>query len=169
MKKSFILIIFFLLTFVIKSYTQEESFIAISMYNFTRYVDWPLDDASSDFIIDIIGHKSVYEKLKEMTNDRKVGNRRMVVRYLDGVSSITKSDMLFLGFWQSKDMAKALAKMGNAHTLIIAEKDGMIDAGAGINFVIRNNTIKFELKRNNILKYGLKVTEELSSLAYKSY
>src|ERR1035437_7736990 len=104
MKKSFILIIFFLLTFVIKSYTQEEPFIAISMYNFTRYVDWPLDDASSDFIIDIIGHKSVYEKLKEMTNDRKVGNRRMVVRYLDGVSSITKSDMLFLGFWQSKDI-----------------------------------------------------------------
>jgi len=77
--------------------------------------------------------------------------------------------MLFLGFWQSKEITKVLAKVGNAHTLIISEKDGMIDAGAGINFIIRNNTIKFELKRNNIMKYGLKVTEELSSLAYKSY
>jgi hypothetical protein len=169
MKKSFILSIFFLLTFVIKSYTQEETFIAISMYNFTRYVDWPHDDASSDFIIDIIGHKSVYEKLKDMAKDRTVGSRRMVIRYLDGVNSITKSDMLFLGFWQSKDMAKALVKVGNAHTLVISEKDGMIEAGAAINFVIRNNVIKFEVKRNNILKYGLKVTEELSSLAYKSY
>jgi hypothetical protein len=169
MKKTFILLIFFLLTFVIKSYTQEETFIAISMYNFTRYVDWPVDDASSDFIIDIIGHKSVYEKLKDMTKDRTVGSRRMVIRYLDGVSNITKSDILFLGFWQSKDMAKALTKVGNAHTLVISEKDGMIDAGAAINFVIRNNVIKFEVKRTNILKYGLKVTEELSSLAYKSY
>jgi hypothetical protein len=167
--KSFILTIFFLLTIVTKSFTQEESFIAISMYNFTRYVDWPGSDASSDFVIDIIGHKSVYEKLKEITNDRKVGNRRIVVRYLDGVNNITKSDMLFVGFWQSKDMLKALSKVGNAHTLILSEKDGMIEAGAGINFIIRNNVIKFELKRNNIMKYGLKVTEELSSLAYKSY
>jgi hypothetical protein len=169
MVKSFFLTIFILLTLVCKSFGQEESFIAISMYNFTRYVDWPANETSTEFVIDIIGHKSVYDKLKDMTADRKVGNRRIVIRYLDGVNNITKSDMLFVGFWQSKDMAKALAKVGNAHTLIIAEKDGLIEAGAGINFVIRNNAIKFELKRNNILKYGLKVTEELSSLAYKSY
>jgi hypothetical protein len=66
-------------------------------------------------------------------------------------------------------MAKAIMKTGNAHTLVITEKDGLIDAGSGINFVIRNNVIKFELKRNNIQKYGLKVGEALSNLAYKAY
>lgn len=148
---------------------QEENFIALSIYNFTRYVDWPLDDASSDFVIDIIGHKSVYDKLKDVATGRKVGNRTIVVRYLESVANITKSEILFVGFWQSKDIQKVVDKVGSNHTLIISEKDGMIDGGAAINFVIRNSAIKFEIKKANVQKYGLNVGEALLSLAYKSY
>jgi hypothetical protein len=169
MVKSLLVSFFFLLTFAAKGLAQEENFIAISIYNFTRYIDWPQEDAASDFVIDVIGHKSVYDKLKDLTADRKIGNRRIVVRYLATVNDITKSEILFVGFWQSKEMPKVLAKIGSAHTLITSEKDGLIDAGSGINFVIRNNVIKFEIKRSNIQKYGLKVGEALASLAYKSY
>jgi hypothetical protein len=148
---------------------QEENFLALSIYNFTRYVDWPASDASGDFTIDIIGHKSVYEKLKEVATGRNVGNRTIRVRFLESASNVTESQILFVGFWQSKDMPKVVEKVGNAHTLIISEKDGLIDVGSGINFVIRNNTIKFEIKKANIQKYGLNIGETLLSLAFKSY
>jgi len=150
------------------SQAQEENFIAVSIYNFTRYIDWPTGDAG-DFTIDIIGHKSVYDKLKEMVAGRKVGNQIIVVRYLESTNNITQSQILFVGFWQSKDMAKVLDKVGSSHTLLISEKDGLIDVGAGINFVIRNSVIKFEIKKSNIQKYGLSVGEGLLNLAYKSY
>ncbi|HEY4785650.1 MAG TPA: YfiR family protein [Bacteroidales bacterium] len=158
-----------LLLFHVDCKAQEENFIAISIYNFTRYIDWPSSDASGDFVIDIIGHKSVYEKLKELTSGRKVGTRAITVRFLESVNSITQSQILFVGFWQSKDLNKAIDKIGNAHTLIIAEKDGMIDSGAAINFVIRNSAIKFEIKKANIQKYGLSVGEALLGLAFKLY
>jgi YfiR/HmsC-like len=158
-----------LLFFTGKIKAQEENVIALMIYNFTRYIDWPKEQASSDFFIDIIGHKSVYDKLKELAAGRKVGNRNIAVRYLESVNNISHSQILFVGYWQSKDFPKAIEKIGNTNTLIITEKDGYLDIGSGINFVIRNNTIKFEIKKGNIQKYGLVVSEGLEPMAIKSY
>lgn len=168
MKKILILTLALLLGYG-SANAQEENVIAIAIYNFTRYVDWPASDAASDFYIDIIGHKSVYDKLKEMSSGRKVGNRNIVVRYLDTSDKITKSEILFVGYWQSKDMPKILDKVKSVNTLLISEKDGLIDSGSAINFVIRNNTIKFEIKKGNIVKYGLILSETLEQMAYKIY
>lgn len=157
----------FLLLAANKLFAQEETVIASAIYNFTRQVDWP--SANTEFTIDVIGHKSVYDKLNEMIKGRKVGNSTITVRYLESVNQISHSEILFVGFWQSKDFAKVQEKVSGKNTLIITEKDGMIDNGSAINFVIRNNGIKFEIKRANIEKYGLKVSEALINLAYKAY
>jgi hypothetical protein len=161
------IIVLMVLSFPVRA--QEENFIAVSIYNFTRYIDWPANNTANVFTIDVIGHKSIYEKLKDLVETRRVGNLNMVVRYLESVSQVTQSEILFVGFWQSKDIAKAIEKVGNKNTLIVTEKDGMIENGSAINFVIRNDVIKFEIKRGNIEKYGLKVGESLINLAYKSY
>ncbi len=150
------------------SKAQEENVIASAIYNFTRYIDWP-DDGSTNFYIDIIGHKSVYDKLMELTVGKKVGTRVIIVRYLESCNNISPCQILFVGFWQSKDMHVVAEKIGDAHTLIISEKDGLIDAGSGINFVIRNNTIKFEIKRSNIVRHGLALSSQLEQIAYKTY
>ena len=148
---------------------QEENTIALSVYNFTRYIDWPNEANANEFFIDVIGHKSVYEKLKEITAGRKVGNRPITVRFLNTINDMSTCQILFVGFWQSKDLTQISEKLANAHTLLISEKDGLIDKGSGINFVIRNTLIKFEVKKSNIIKYGLIVSDGLEQFAYKSY
>ena len=148
---------------------QEGTVIAAHVYNFTRNIDWPTDNAGNEFIIDIIGHKSVYDKLKETVAGHKMGSQTIVVRYLETVENITQSQILFVGFWQSKYINKAIEKVGTSATLIITEKDGLIESGAGINLVIRNDVIKFEMKKENILKYGLKVSSALEKTAFKVY
>src|SRR5208283_3108252 len=168
MRKVWFVIILFV-TGIPLSKAQEENIIATAVYNFTRYIDWPNEETSTDFYIDVIGHKSVYDKLLEMTHGRKVGNRAITVRYLPSSSGITSCQILFVGFWQSKDLPVITEKLNTAHTLIITEKDGLIDMGSGINFVIRNTAIKFEIKKTNIQKHGLVVSTQLEQLAYKIY
>ena len=167
--KRFLFALLFLLFISNNGIAQEEKSISSAIYNFTHYVEWPAENTSGDFIIDVIGHKSVYDKLKEITAGRTVGKQNIVVRFLESVDKITQSHILFIGFWQSKDMAKVIEKVGNAHTLLISEKDGLIDSGSGINFVIRNTLIKFEIKRANIQKYGLTLSKDLEQMAYKAY
>ena len=150
------------------SKAQEENLIASAIYNFTRFIDWP-DEGSANFYIDIIGHKSVYEKLTELAAGRRVGTRVITVRYFENINNLSTSQIVFLGFWQSKDISTVNIKTGDAHTLIISEKDGLIEAGAGINFVIRNNSIKFEIKRSNIVRHGLGLNSQLEQMAFKIY
>lgn len=169
MNKFFLLSAIFLLFFFEDVFAQEEKIISVAIYSFTRYIEWPSDDASVDFVVNIIGHKSIYEKLNEIALDRKVGKRNIVVRFIESVNDITPCQIMFIGYWQSKDFNKAVEKIGNDHTLIISEKDGLIDIGSGINFVIRNNSIKFEIKRANIQKYGLVLSRDLEQMAYKAY
>jgi hypothetical protein len=149
--------------------SQEERVISAAIYNFTHFIEWPQEDISGDFIIDVIGHKSVYEKLKEITTGKTVGKQNIVVRFLESTDGISKSHILFLGFWQSKDILRAIEKIGKNHTLIISEKDGLIEAGSGINFIIRNNQIKFEIKRANIQKFSLALSKDLEQMAFKAY
>lgn len=168
MRKIYILI-FGILFGVTMLKAQEENIIALSIYNFTRYIDWPKEESANDFYIDVIGHKSVYEKLKVITEGRKVGNRNIIVRYRESSASISPCQILFIGFWQAKDMPKIIDKMVSSHTLLISEKDGLMENGSAINFVIRNGTIKFEIKKTNIIKYGLVVSEGLEHIAFKAY
>lgn len=166
--KTFLFIIFFSFCAQLTVDAQEENAIASFIYNFTRYVNWPSDDGG-DFMIDVIGHKSVYDKLKEICAGRKVGNKNISVRFLETPANITRSHILFVGFWQSKDMPKVIDKVNGSPTLIVSEKDGLIDAGSDINFIVRNNSIKYEIKKSNIVKRGLTISETLLSLAYKAY
>ena len=50
--------------------------------------------------------------------------------------------------------------------LIITEKEGLVEKGAGINFIIKNNRQKFELNKKNVEKYKLKVSSNLEALAF---
>jgi hypothetical protein len=169
MFKNLSLVFLFLLALNIPANSQEEKYIALSVYNFTRNIDWPDGSKDGDFVIDVVGHKSVYDKLLELTTGRKVGTKNILVRYLESIDNISQSDILFVGFWQSKDITKVIEKVNNAHTLIISEKEGMIEKGSGINFVIVDNTIKFEISQANTEKYGIRVGEVLLKMAYKVY
>jgi hypothetical protein len=50
-------------------------------------------------------------------------------------------------------------------TLVITEDEEAIDAGSMINFVVRDQKLKFELSSNNATKSGLVFSNTLASLS----
>jgi hypothetical protein len=149
---------------------QEEKYIGLFIYNFTKYFDWPEESKTGDFIIDVVGHKTVYEKLKELTESKKVGNQNIVVRNFNDAKSLDNTcQILFVGYWNSRFLPDILEKVKGNHTLIVTEKEGLINEGSAINFVIRDNTIKFEFSTGNTTKYGLKVDPRIRQLAVTVY
>ncbi len=148
---------------------QEERYISLFLYNFTKHFNWPEEYKSGDFIIDVIGHESVFIKLKELTATKKVGNQSIVVRNYSDITMIGKCHILFVGHWQSRFLPQILERVGNRSTLIVTEKEGLINEGSAINFIIREGTIKFEFKKSNALKYGLKFDPRIVEMAEAVY
>lgn len=169
MKKTSLLVILSIAIQFNTIQAQEEKYISLFLYNFTKQFDWPERVKSGDFIIQVIGHRSVYSELKQFTSTKKVGNQNIVVWGITDVSQVSKSHILFVGHWQSRFLTDIIGKIGNHPTLIVTEKEGLLELGAAINFIIEEGTIKFEFKKSNASKHNLKYSPQIMQMAERVY
>jgi hypothetical protein len=146
---------------------QEEKYIGLFIYNFTKYFDWPESTKNSDFVIQIFGHKTVYDELLRLTAGKKVGTQNIVIQNVMNLQEISRCQIVFVGHWQSRYLGDVITKIGNHPTLLITEMEGMLDKGSAINFVIRDGTIKFEMKAPNVDSHQLKTDQRIRELAYR--
>jgi hypothetical protein len=90
-----------------------------------------------------------------------------MIQNVASIQEIKPCQMVFVGHWQSRLLPEIIEKIGNQPTLLITEMEGMLDQGSAINFVIRDGTIKFEMKTSNATRQQLKVDPRIRELAYK--
>jgi hypothetical protein len=165
MKKFFVMT--FLLFVVILTKAQEEKYIGLFVYNFTKYFDWPSEAKSGDFKIQILGHQSVYDELILITAGKTVGNQKIVVQHINSIDEISAHNhILFLGHWQSRNIDAIKQKIANKPVLLVSEFEGLLEKGSIINFIVRDGKIKFELNSTNANASGLKMDPRLRELAY---
>lgn len=168
--KKYILLILFALCFTFKSQAQEEKYISLFVYNFTKYFDWPEETKSGDFLIQILGHKSVYDELARITTGKTVGSQKIVVEHITSIDDInSNAQIFFLGHWQTRHWYTVKSSIYSSSTLLVTEFEGLLNKGAMINFVIRDGSIKFEFHKTNTSNAGLKTDPRLVQLAYSVF
>lgn len=166
MKRFFLISLFsfFIFSFV---NAQEEKYIGLFIYNFTKYFDWPADTKSGDFKIQVLGHSSVGDELKTITSGKTVGNQRIVIEQINAPEQINPSaHILFLGHWQIRHLESIKQKISGNPILLVTEFEGLLQKGATINFIIREGRIMFELNNTNAEAAGLQIDLRLKELAY---
>jgi len=162
------LVCFVGLLFVSQAHSQEEKYITLYLYNFTKHIEWPDEYKGDDFVIDVLGHNSVYEKLKVMLRSKNREGQNFIVNHPSGVEAIDPNcNILFVGHWKSNLLKTALKRVGDHGTLIVSEKGGMLEKGSDINLVIRNQKIMYEVKKSSLEARGLSFSLDLTSLAQR--
>jgi hypothetical protein len=144
---------------------QETKFVALYLYNFTKYIDWPEEHKKGDFVIGVVGNNQVYTELVQIAEGKPVGNQTIVVKNFRNVDEVTGCHILYLSEHQSRRVDLAIGKIGQSAPLIVTQSEGATMQGSAINFVIRNETMKFELKKSNATKFGLRLHSRLDNLA----
>lgn len=139
---------------------------AVFIYNFTKYIEWPKAYKEGEFTIGIIGESPLYSELTKMTQTKKVANQSLQVKKFNSIDELSKCHILYLSKDKSGEISSLLKSLKNNSTLIVTEETGLVDKGAGINFIIKDNRQKFELNKGNVEKYKLKVSSSLEALAF---
>jgi hypothetical protein len=142
---------------------------AMFIYNFSRLIEWPPNYKSGSFVIGIFGSSAIANELSSYTTGKKVGTQTITVQELRSIDEISKCHILFVPFSRTKQLEQIVAKIDNMSTLVITEKNGAIDLGSAINFLIIGDKLKFEIKQTNASRYGIKVSSKLQEMAFKSY
>jgi hypothetical protein len=138
------------------------------IYNFSRLIEWPANYRTGNFIIGILGSSEVANELEVYTKGKKVGTQTIeIVRY-KAPAEIQSCHILFVPFSRTKQISEVLAGMSGKSTLIITEKNGGLDEGAAINFIILEDKMRFELKAENANKFGIRFSSKLQEMSLSS-
>lgn len=139
---------------------------AIFIMNFTKLIEWPQPYREGNFVVGVVGESPLYSELTKMAKTKKVANQSLQIKKFNSISEINKCHILYVSQNKSEDIISVIKMLKQHNTLIITEKKGLVEKGAGINFVVKNNRQKFELNKSNVERYKLKVSSNLEALAF---
>lgn len=150
-----------------KMTVSPEKFYAYSIYNFSKNTEWPVTSTNSVFKIAIVGNQLVYNELKKLTANRKIGNTSIQVDYYKKSTDLTAySHIVFLSTLQSGKIKPIKDALQNESILFVTEREGMGKYGSCISFFVTDKgKIEFELIAQNFAANKLKVSNNLKTLA----
>ncbi|MBK7183932.1 MAG: YfiR family protein [Bacteroidetes bacterium] len=139
---------------------------AIYIYNFTKYIEWPQDYKTGNFIVGVLGsNSSLLGELNKMASAKTVGTQKFEIKNIASAAEATNCHIVYILNDKSTQLADVVGKVKGKSALIVTDKEGLASKGAAINFVIVENKQKIELNKSNIERYKLKVAEQLVSMA----
>jgi hypothetical protein len=144
-----------------------SKFIAYSLYNFSKFIDWPAELSSETFQIGIVGDKSVYNELLKLSENKKQGNANYQITYYKNVDEIKGfNQIIYLSNVYSGKVKVLTNNISNKGILFVTEREGMTKQGSIISFLIdANGLMGFEIAKNNAIKNSLTVQKQLERLA----
>src|SRR4051794_22318576 len=81
--RQFFIVPLILLAGISRAHAQQGINYAVEaniIYRFTKYIDWPGDRKSGDFVIGMVGDTPLYDELKDFTAAKTVGRQKIIVR-----------------------------------------------------------------------------------------
>ena len=161
--KIFFLSNLFFLLGIFKIQAQQNDNYALYaniIYRVTKYINWPDDKKSGDFVIGIVGDSPLYDEIKSFTTNKTVGNQKIVIKTFSSSSSSYNCQILFISENESRSLKKIAKVTGGTPTLLISEFTGLANKGSCINFIIVDEHLKLEINKNNIEQRNLDVASE---------
>ena len=149
-------------SFVPATNQLKDKVYAVFIMNFARNIEWPKEKTTGDFIIGVVNYPAVASQLKHVAlQSKNVHNQPITIKEFSSVSETTFCHILFIPESEDAALPSILNKLQSTPTLFITEKEGLAKKGSGINFLLVDGKLKFELNNGSLEKRGLKPSEDL--------
>ena len=144
----------------------NTTFRARLMKIFPKYIEWPESDKKGDFIVGFIGNAPLADAFTTAMTGRTVGTQNVKVEKYNSSSEIGKCHILYISTDKSGQLSSCAAKIKKNNTLLITDKSGLITK-SGINFVILDSRVKFEVNTKYLGSNNLKYNPDITKIASK--
>lgn len=150
------------------SSTLETAIKAAFLSKFALYVDWPRTAfASPESAINlcVVGLDPFGSILDKEVRGQSVENRPIVVRRLPVVTRNSGCHVLFAGGSQAQSIDQVLATVRGAGVLTVTDVPNGSDTAGIVNFIVRDNRVRFTIDDAAAALNGLTISSKLLSIA----
>ncbi|MDO8802223.1 YfiR family protein [Phenylobacterium sp.] len=139
---------------------------ATYLYKLVPFVEWPAGAFASPtqpVVLCLLGGDPFGAVLDQAVRGQKIGARAIVVHRLAKAEKATGCHVLYLSAPRALGAAEALQSAHGAPVLTVT--DQAAGAGAVVNFVLRENRVRFTIDSRAAAENGLTISSKLLSLA----
>lgn len=144
---------------------SESAVKAVFLFNFTRYLMWPEENGLAYCPIVVLGDSGIFAPLQEIAGKITAGPIPIRVRQCSDFEDVGLPRILFISDSAAARLPAALDKFRGTDTLIVGETEGLAARGAAINFVLRDEAVKFEINIKALEDAGIQASSQLLRLA----
>ena len=141
---------------------------AAYVYNFAKFVDWPVDvfpDDSSPVRIGIFGNTDFADVLKETVKGKTAYGRQLEIIAVTDDTQMAELHILYFTHETDDRYAELLDTLQGQSLLTIGECDRFAVAGGIINLFTEDNKVRFEINPAAARRAGLTISSHLLKLA----
>jgi YfiR/HmsC-like len=147
---------------------SEYEIKAAFLLNFARFVEWPPAEFASPndpIVLGVFGTDPFGAALDQITAGKKINGRPLAIRRITDLSGLRACQLVFVPASDARRLEDVVAAVGNRGVLIVGESKGFTGRGGMINFVLRDNHVRFEVNPAAAARAGIKVSSKMLQLA----
>jgi hypothetical protein len=161
MKKLLLFLLFSVFIFKFSVSQTTEKFKAVLIYRITQNINWRLNSQPDKYIITVIGNSPINWELNNVSKSARATKPRIEVKKAISVEKIEYSHIVYIPKTKSSMINDIVQKLEGQKTVIISDNVVIQSNGIDINLSYKENTLKLEVNKNNIVQKGLKINEAI--------
>lgn len=139
-----------------------EAVKAAYLYNFIKYIEWPKTRqnlAPAEIVIAIFNAREIYTILKQKEG-AVFDTKKLLIKEITNLQVAQESHILFVGGTSSNEAA-TIKNLSQNGVLTVGESPHFAEKGGIINFVLKENTVQFEINWETAEAAGFKLSSKL--------
>jgi hypothetical protein len=164
-----------------QSKPQEYEVKAVYLYNFGRFVQWPAAGPASApanpqaptpnataadlFTICVLGRDPFGPVLDTTLAGELIDGRKLVAKRITATRDAAHCRIIFIGSSEAPRIKEILNSLEKSSVLTVSDMPDFINNGGMIQFVLKDNKVRFEVNLIAAEKAGLTVSSQLLKVA----
>jgi hypothetical protein len=138
------------------------------LFNFAKYVEWPisaLSEKNSPIIIGVLDGAEAMPVIQQVLANKRVNEHPIIVKAVVAPSFADGCHILFVSRTANYAPADVRQVLGSSATLLVGETGQFAEDGGMIGFIREADTLRVTLNLEATTWAGLKVSSKLASVA----
>lgn len=136
---------------------------AAFLFNFAKFATWPGLQSDEALEVCVADDAEMSRVLADTVRGKEIDGRMVATREVSAGDEVSGCEILYLG--GPGDGRDELSAARGRPILTVGHDDGFLAAGGAINFVLRENRMRFQVNRSAVAESGLALSSKLLSLA----
>lgn len=138
---------------------------AAFIYNFARFVEWPVRNSPGPVRIGILGRGDLGAPLEDVIRGKSANGRSIEVTYLNAVAEADRCEILLIERSETRHTREIVQVLGGKPVLTVCDGGNCLRDGAMIAFQIVEESVRFQVNQEAAEHAGLKISSQLLKVA----